>query len=85
MTRRKRTEPDATPKWVYDTFPLSDLAMGKLRGNVLQPEEAYLWIAFESDEENPGGELKVIGATALKRLYVHLQEFLSKLESPEVH
>jgi hypothetical protein len=83
--RRKKPDTEATPQWIHHTFPLTALATGKLRGNALHPEEAYLWVAFESDEENDGGELKVKGANALKTLYVELGQFLAKLASPEVH
>jgi hypothetical protein len=83
--RRKRSEPEATPRWVDVPFSLSDLVTARLRGNALHPEEAYLQIFIETSEESEGGTMRMVGSNTLKTLYVQLGEFLAKLGSPEVH
>jgi hypothetical protein len=85
VTRRKRTEPDATPKWVDATFPLSDAVTARLRGNAVHAEEAYLQIFVEDSEDAEGGSMRMVGLNTLKTLYVELGQFLAKLASPEVH
>lgn len=86
--RKKQLQIDVQKIPVDMSFGLGDLVTCRLIGNAASGAADTAQMRLMRSPENPEEivlGLHVDGIAALKTLYVQLGQFLSKMDSPEVH
>ena len=88
--RRKRSEPDATPRLVDMTCGVTEIITARMRGFAGAPDEAFLRLFVTDTVDEDGNHsgamtIQLDGLDGLKVLCAHLQDFITKLESQGNH